>query len=477
VQLVISGPNAGSFTQSVTIKDHLIASIGDSYGSGEGTPDVNGNWLPGPLGGQPPARWVDTRCHRSANAGPAQAALRLEAADPHSTVTFLSFACSGATINRNYNAGQPPWDPYDPGDPAKVLGTGVLGPYRGVEPVNPDNYNDKVPDQISELARTVQNRRIDALVVSGGGNDMGFGPLAGACVWASNCITDDYFVTSANGSGPVRVPTRFDQDMALIAGRYAALDAAIDNPNPAGRPALRVARTFITQYPDSTTERVNGQVVTCDEILEDIAWALGSKMSGSEVTFARNTVLPRMNGAVAAAAGAHGWEVVTEHVAQSAGHGYCVGTSDQPNADRWIRTAAEAEVLQGPHERSKTTGTLHPTRRGYQAYADALVPRLQPFLAGLPVDNRPPTVDAGADQSVAKFTDFVLSASGSDPENRPMTYRWVQLSGPAAVIRSPNSPRTEVGGVAGKNTLVFQVTATDDNGQVATDTVTVSVSK
>ncbi len=341
--VTLTGPNAGSFTQSVVIRDHLIASIGDSYGSGEGNPDVNGNSNNGT-----PARWVDTRCHRSANAGPAQAALRLESADPHSTVTFLSFACSGATINRNYNAGQPPWDPYDPGDPAKANGTGVLGPYRGVEPVNPDTYDSYVGDQISELAKTVRNRRVDALVVSGGGNDMGFGPLAAACVWASNCLTDDYFVTPANGQRRVQVPTRFDQDMALIAGRYAAMDAAIDNPSPSGRPALRVARTFITQYPDSTTQRVNNQVVTCDEILEDIAWALGSKMSGTEVQWARDTVLPRMNGAVAAAASAHGWELVDAHVAAFAGHGYCVGNSDQPNPDRWIRTAAESEITQGP---------------------------------------------------------------------------------------------------------------------------------
>jgi hypothetical protein len=303
---------------------------------------------------------------------------------------------------------------------------------------------------------------------------MGFGPLAASCVWASNCITDDYFVTSANGSGPVRVQTRFDQDMALIAGRYAALDAEIDNQNPVGRPALRVARTFITQYPDSTTQRVNGQVVVCDEILEDIAWALGSKMSGAEVVWAREQVLPRMNGAVAAAASTHGWELVGEHVAESAGHGYCVGNSDQPNPDRWVRTAAESEILQGPHDRSKTTGTLHPTTRGHQAYADALVPHIRPFLAGLPLDNRPPTANAGPDQSnVPKNRDFVLQATGSDPENRPLTFRWVQLSGPPATLRTPNSARTEVVAVNQAATMTFQVTVTDEMGLTATDTVVV----
>jgi hypothetical protein len=473
VRVDITGPNAGSFTQSVVIKDYLIASIGDSYGSGEGNPDVDGSY--DIFGAHPAARWEDTRCHRSSKAGPAQAALRLENADPHSTVTFLSFACSGATINRNYNAGQPPWDPYAAGDSAKANGTGVLGPYRGVEPVNPDAYNDYVPDQIGELARTVGDRRIDALVVSGGGNDMGFGPLAASCVWASNCITDNYTVTGTGGD-QVRVQTRFDQDMAAIAGRYAALAAAINNQNPVGRPPLRVARTFITQYPDSTTEKnSSGQVITCDEILEDIAWALGSKMSGQEVDYARNQVLPRMNGAVAAAASTNGWEVVGEQVGASVGHGYCVGVSDQPNSERWIRTAAEAENTQGPHDRSKTTGTLHPTARGHQAYADAILAHVSPFVAGLPVENRPPTVNAGADQTVASGAGFTLSATGADPENQPLRYQWVQLTGPAAVLRSPTSARTDVTGVTGPATLSFQVRVTDDVSQIATDTVTVQV--
>ncbi len=56
-----------------------------------------------------------------------------------------------------------------------------------------------------------------------------------------------------------------------------------------------------------------------------------------------------------------------------------------------------------------------------------------------------------------------------------MTYRWVQLTGPPATIRTPNADRTDVTGVTGPTSLSFQVTVTDDVGQVATDTVTVTV--
>jgi FG-GAP-like repeat len=59
--------------------------------------------------------WEDKRCHRSANAGPAQAALEIERSDPHTSVTFLSYACSGASITEGlvgwYDGVEPPSNP------------------------------------------------------------------------------------------------------------------------------------------------------------------------------------------------------------------------------------------------------------------------------------------------------------------------------------------------------------------------------
>src|SRR6185503_8731808 len=93
VKLTVTTPTdeTASFESTVTIKDLLIVSIGDSYASGEGNPDKPWNVVKH-------ARWIDSRCHRSATAGPAQAALAIEKDDPHSTVTFISFACSGAGL-------------------------------------------------------------------------------------------------------------------------------------------------------------------------------------------------------------------------------------------------------------------------------------------------------------------------------------------------------------------------------------------
>jgi len=89
-----------SLTKDVVVKDLLIVSIGDSYASGEGNPDIAQVMqkillLDAPKKGPV---WTDIWCHRSRFAGHAQAALELERTDPRSSVTFVSVACSGAGI-------------------------------------------------------------------------------------------------------------------------------------------------------------------------------------------------------------------------------------------------------------------------------------------------------------------------------------------------------------------------------------------
>ena len=91
--------------QIVTIRDILIVSMGDSLASGEGNPDVPGRYdysidryLNVTTKTVRTAQWKDRRCHRSATSGPARAAEALEASSPHTSVTFVSVACSGAEI-------------------------------------------------------------------------------------------------------------------------------------------------------------------------------------------------------------------------------------------------------------------------------------------------------------------------------------------------------------------------------------------
>src|SRR3546814_6617011 len=80
----------------VRAKDLLIVSIGDSMASGEGNPDGY-TWVPA-LNNHI-TDWVYRRCHRSKTSGHALAAKAIEDASDKTSVTFLSYACSGGTFN------------------------------------------------------------------------------------------------------------------------------------------------------------------------------------------------------------------------------------------------------------------------------------------------------------------------------------------------------------------------------------------
>src|SRR5262249_29554101 len=168
--LVSQDGQSSTITQVVTVKDILIISIGDSYASGEGNPlEAQEFDFIGCRSKE--AVWGDTgddpdcvRCHRSVLSGPAQAALQVEQADPHTSVTFVSFACSGAQIE-----------------------VGVLQPYAGIEGPPGTSNLPPIPAQIDQVSSLAQGRAIDALVVSIGGNDAGFSKIIKACVLNKNC--------------------------------------------------------------------------------------------------------------------------------------------------------------------------------------------------------------------------------------------------------------------------------------------------
>jgi hypothetical protein len=426
VTLTVTDPSNVStpYPQDVTIKDLLIVSLGDSYASGEGNPDVPETYSTDIFGGNPhidtPARWEDRRCHRSAYAAPAQTALALEGADPHTSVTFLSFACSGATIDTSSDGGAWAFDPYAPVPPNKPVGTGVLGPYIGAEPPtysafddNALNYNDKLPSQIDQLSYalgpTSGRRPIDALMLSAGGNDIGFSPIAGVCVLYSDCTNSQ--VTNATVTGREALSDRVNESAAAMASKYDALATALA-PFDAGK-------TYITEYPDPTR---NDSGNYCDKILDDvIPWWMAPllalvavpngynpppppfQMEGNEVAWAGGTVGSELKHEVTNAAQAHGWTLVTgindDQGNLFSGHGYCA-------SDSWIRHAHDATYLQGPlgqmlpPDSAKTKGTLHPTATGLQQISQKIFAKARPDLLPTPPSPPPAFTTSNNDGSV-----------------------------------------------------------------------------
>jgi hypothetical protein len=212
--------------EEIRVRDTLIASIGDSFASGEGNPDrpTDLTRLARRFGGETPwddewvdrwpgrdpvigaagaAEWWDPRCHRSFLSQHMVAALRYAAAHPQEATTFVSYACSGAQVFGGLLSRQAQPPGYRDSRAAEVL----QYPQVEVLVANMCRRNSVVgrtmtydvtafeerrrngagpPDlEAEDVRRQVQGyrceedapRRIDMLLVSIGGNDVGFGPV------------------------------------------------------------------------------------------------------------------------------------------------------------------------------------------------------------------------------------------------------------------------------------------------------------
>ncbi len=263
------------------------------------------------------------------------------------------------------------------------------------------------------MADAVGDRPIDALIISAGGNDAGFAPVGQVCLLKGDCPHAP--VSSADNSGSISLQTRVSDGLAALPGQYDQLAACIQ---PTGQPCVldlmnedgqvsqvpvsslgaNPAHVYLTEYPDGTRQD-NGE--TCDAILNDVIglpgflidrqelqWAVGAVAGASSPTHGSG-----VNGVLSGAAEKFGWNLANGVSSQFAGPGYGHGYCAQ---NHWIRRAADSAYLQGPLSpdpnapgyitvgwlgtRATTTGTLHPTAEGYQAYSKALVPRLKAGL-------------------------------------------------------------------------------------------------
>jgi hypothetical protein len=326
----------------------------------------------------PPASVLHTRAHRSTRSAPAQLAMRLEAEDPHTSVTFVCLAGTGA---RAVDLFVP-----DRSGQNRALGPGPV-----------------LPAQFDKLRAIVGSRPVDILVLSIGFNDCrSFEILSELIRREIQCVDPirllAAYPTRSDGAGaaaldvealvdPAERPRRarialkarrkeLAQDVDLI----YALDAMVQSGLAAARsqleslsraiaqdPRLARAEVYLFEYPDPTRDASGA---TGRAILDDLV--PGLRINRRELDLTRERLLQPLNQMRRETAVREGWTYVGGIFSAFRSHGYTA-------SDTWFVRAKESEQLQGPRlwpvgylRGEFAPGMLHPNPRGHQVIADHL---------------------------------------------------------------------------------------------------------
>jgi hypothetical protein len=341
-------------------------------------------------------RWQDRRCHRSATSGQVQAAKRLEDSDPHTSVSFIHLACSGAKIS-----------------------VGLLGTYAGSEPMG-NEPNSPLPSQIDAAGQLTEGREVDALVVSIGGNDVKFASVLETCATKEPCFDDpapddpsvhaaladycaplgplaflctqyfdDLYAKNAGSANrifqygePLSTPDDHTLGLDDLPANYDRLESGLESLAAEGQLAglfapNGAARVYLTAYPGITRREPatpGGPTEPCGfDPLAPLSGRLKNLpgLSLAEVLWAESVVLPQLTGAMETSALEHAWRFVDSHVASFDGHGYCADANWIERIPESIR--AQSRATFNPEAPGvAASGSAHPNAAGHQAYAAAI---------------------------------------------------------------------------------------------------------
>lgn len=448
----------------VRVRDVLVVGMGDSFGSGEGNPDVPvrfsreraGDYGKADLQGYPVrvgswkqigdrefisenARWLDQACHRSLYSYQLRAALQLSLEDPHRAVTYAGVACSGAEVTAGlflrYKGNE--WVPTPPDlSQISAIAEAQCGLREAPMQDLPEAYH--IDGQVADLRGGLvlrkcdpsDARKIDLVLVSIGGNDIGFSRLV------ANAVLDDKTLLRSLGGwfGQVHGPAEAAAGLATLDERYKALNRAIHNILHV--PWNQSDRVILTSYPGLALLS-DGKAV-CPDGWAGMEVAPALKLSASKAR--DGTVMAdRLDAVMSKSAKAHGWSFVNAHRKDFLGRGICAGFTDNAfsladdlrlprktaegwhpynpadypayaSRQRWFRTPNDAFLTGNFHVAGSVlqkalkletfswfqlmlaatySGAFHPTAEGHAAIADAVVERARAVLERY--DQGPPT--------------------------------------------------------------------------------------
>jgi hypothetical protein len=314
LQAVGKGKVIGTETKRILVKDWLILVLGDSYASGEGN--------------QP---FINAACDRSAASGGWEAGEEVERLDPRTAVTVVDLACSGATVGK---AG---------------------------------NGND-IPHQIQEAKGVLEGRVPDAVVMSGGGDDLHFKEVIEDCVKASAVRHGAGFVGGlfgGIGGGFIgsELAKHFEKNCGpadqLASGQaFSHLEASYRQvASELSGPPFNIPHSsvYLTEYADPTHGRDGSLCGTALLDHQAFGWA------DSQVLVPLNELAER-------SAHTNGWEFVGRIASAFKRHGYCA-------KETWFHSLTNS--LWNQHS---PAGSFHPNPAGQRCYARNIIAHLEATL-------------------------------------------------------------------------------------------------
>jgi lysophospholipase L1-like esterase len=361
----------GTRTQRIVLRDFLVVSLGDSAASGQGNPDIPGrpagfdpdiHWydvlIPGALtyklskaaykwardqilqdklqlargGGyrinmDPLPVWLEPLAQRSLRSSHAFAAKTCEDTTKGTLVTFLGFGRTGAEID-----------------------DGLIGP-RTDKGRSTDGWaNDR--GEIAEVVAVLARRRIDALILQIGINDIRVSGTLSQLVAGDFPIGTDSNPTAARQQAEAAAQA----NLALLPAAFKRLATALS--------VLNVGQIYLVEYPTSLFDDANGVPQHGCEVFNGPDLDLSKRDAELVKSIAHD-----LNTALATAADAYGWIFVTGVEANFQGHGYC-----RPGGERWFRTCSESLVMQGD-----TEGTIHPNSTGHIVIGRQIAARIKKY--------------------------------------------------------------------------------------------------
>lgn len=324
-----------------------VAFMGDSFAAGEGSPNLTGD------------KWNNPHpaCHNSDENGRSAAARRIQTALGSTTnflgrrLEFIDVACSGATIN------------------GSILGENYRGP-TPLTPSGPGPVGPPIPSQVSQVRQWLNGNELDLLVISVGGNDIGFGEIVAKCMTPLTSCENDAALETLIRRGK-QGNTEF-VGLDFLAGAYTTMKTRIDAdlkpkavavigvPNPVRDQDNRYCHRFedgVGILPSNLLDPFAHPFVQMVGI-STIGTLSPVEVDRGESEWLEATVINPLNAKleqIASNFGASNWSFVNLNYMTKL-HGIC-------SSDAWFNTFKTSLATQGDFN-----GIAHPKRAGYKVY-------------------------------------------------------------------------------------------------------------